>query len=239
MGSTMADHHAACQDLPAWDILQFMETGGNPGNLPASNNKSGDEQDAAREGELLKQLRAGDDDAFATLVRLYGGRMLAVARRMMGNEDDARDVIQDAFLSAIKALDRFKGESRLSTWLHRIVVNAALMKIRSRKRKPEEFIEDLQPRFGEKGHLILEDPWSEPSDRLLEREETRRTVRAAIEQLPDGYRTVLVMRDIEGLDTQETARLLDLTANAVKIRLHRGRLALRSLLGPQFAGGLS
>src|SRR5437868_5777300 len=94
------------------------------------------------EAELLARLRAGDEAAFAMLVSEYGGRMLMVARRILNNEDDARDAVQDAFVSAFRAIDRFAGESRLATWLHRIAVNAALAKLRTQKRKPLRSIDD-------------------------------------------------------------------------------------------------
>lgn len=181
---------------------------------------------------LLAGLRRRDAQAFETLVRRHGGRMLATARRFFRSEDDARDVVQEAFLSAFRALDDFEGSALLSTWLHRIVVNRALMKLRSRRRKPEESIEDLLPRFDETGH------WAEPPtstwggcpETLLDRERTRRVVRSAIERLPESHRTVLLLRDIEGLDTEETAALLGASASAVKTRLHRARQALRTLL---------
>ncbi len=180
---------------------------------------------------LIARLRAGDDAAYEELVRSQGARMLAVARRFLRSEEDARDAVQEAFLSAFKAMGRFEGGSRLSTWLHRIVVNAALMKLRSRQRKPEISIEELLPRFLENGHFA--DPpseWQQSADQALERRETRERVRGAIDRLPENYRTVLLMRDIEGLDTAETAEALDVSPNAVKIRLHRARQALRGLL---------
>jgi RNA polymerase sigma-70 factor (ECF subfamily) len=189
--------------------------------------------DAAAEAELLAGLQAGDDAAYARLVRTHAGRMLAVARRMLRDEDAAEDVVQDAFISAFKAIDRFKGDSKLSTWLHRIVVNAALMRIRARSRRSESSIEDLLPRFLEDGHHVVSpEEWKHSAHELLEREATRGKVRELIDQLPDDYRTVLVMRDIEELDTRETAELLGITPNAAKIRLHRARLALRELLDP-------
>jgi RNA polymerase sigma-70 factor (ECF subfamily) len=190
--------------------------------------------DPAAEAALLERLRAGEDAAFEELVRTHGGRMLAVARRFLRSEDDAQDAVQDAFLSAFKALDRFEGKSRLSTWLHRIVVNASLMKIRRRKRKPETSLEDLQPGYREDGRIAdPPEPWVLPADRTAERNEIFRKVRAAIDELPDNYRTVLLLRDIEELDTAETAELLGVTPNAVKIRLHRARLALRERIDPE------
>src|SRR5438034_8131282 len=106
------------------------------------------------EAALVDRLRAGDSQAFEELVRTYGGRLLAVARRLTRNDEDAQDVVQSAYLSAFRALGNFEGACQLSTWLHRIVVNTALMKLRSRRRKPEESIEDLLPSFQEDGHHV-------------------------------------------------------------------------------------
>jgi len=187
------------------------------------------------EAELLAGLRAGDDAAYERLVRTYGGRLLTVARRFLPSEDDARDALQDAFLSAFRAIGNFQEGARVSTWLHRIVINAALMKLRSRRRKPEEIIDELLPTFSEDGHRENAGPaWKETAESVLQQQETRALVRACIDRLPESYRTVLLLRDIEELDTEETARLLDVSPNAVKIRLHRARQALRTLLDPHF-----
>jgi RNA polymerase sigma-70 factor (ECF subfamily) len=173
------------------------------------------------EPALLQGLREGRPDAYETLVRAYTPRMLAVARRMMSTDEDARDVVQEAFLNAFRAMGKFEGQARLSTWLHRIVVNAALMKLRTRRRKPEESLEPLLPTFKDNGG---------PAETFTQWEETRQVVRDAILSLPETYREVLILRDIEEMSTDETARTLGITANAVKIRLHRARLALRTLL---------
>ena len=192
--------------------------------------------DRLDETEWVRQLQAGDGDAFERLVRTFGGRMLVVARRYVGNEEDAKDVVQTAYLSAFRAVNQFQGVCQLSTWLHRIVVNTALMKLRSRRRKPEESIEVLLPAFQEDGHHVEQfSDWSAPADRLMERKETRATVRACIEQLPENYRSVLMLRDIEELSTQEAADMLGTTPTAVKVRLHRARQALSTLLRKQYA----
>jgi RNA polymerase sigma-70 factor (ECF subfamily) len=199
----------------------------------ASTGDGGREGAGREETALLARLRAGEDEAFEELVRAHSGRMLAVARRFLASEEDARDAVQDAFLSAFRSLDGFQGGSLLSTWLHRIVVNAALMKLRTRRRKPEQSIEELLPGFLEDGHM--ERPaveWEKGADVLAERKEVRTMVRASIEQLPESYRTVLLLRDIEELDTEETARLMGISSNAVKTRLHRARQALRGLIEP-------
>ena len=190
--------------------------------------------DAIDEGSLVEALRAGDAWAFEALVRRFGGRMLAVARRLTRNEEDARDVVQSAYLSAFRALADFKADAQLSTWLHRIVVNTALMKLRTRRRKPEESIDALLPAFQEDGHHVERFAgWNTPADRLLEQAETRAAVRACIDGLPDRYREVVMLRDIEELSTQEAAAILKTTPTAVKVRLHRARQALRTILDPR------
>lgn len=186
---------------------------------------------------LIAGLRAGDAAAYEEVVRRYSPRMLATARRILHNEEDTRDAVQDAFLSAFKSLDSFEGQAQLATWLHRIAVNAALMKLRSRRRKPERPISQLLPRFQDDGHAVEPVvPWENAAERALERKETRAFVRGAIDELPENYRTVLLLRDIEGLDTGETARQLGVTEAVVKTRLHRARQALRTLLDPHFRG---
>lgn len=194
---------------------------------------------SADEAALIAGIRAGDEAAYEILVRRHAGRMLAVARRMLHNGDDARDAVQEAFLAAYRHAGSFAGGSTLGTWLHRIVVNAALMKIRSRSRRPEESIEELLPRFHDDGHMV--DPagrWrAERNEGELEREERRTLVRDCIARLPETYRTVLMLRDIEELDPQETAKVLGTSVNAVNIRLHRARQALRALLDPHLREG--
>lgn len=183
------------------------------------------------EKAFVEALQAGDGAAYEKLVRDNAGRMLAVARRFLRSEDDAEDAVQEAFVSAFRAIGDFQGGSRISTWLHRIVVNAALMKLRTRRRKPEESIDDLLPRWLEDGHP--ERPaarWS--AEKLVDREQVRDLVLAGIERLPESHRQVLLMRDIEELDTQETAEMLGISPNAVKTRLHRARQALREVLDP-------
>src|SRR5262245_3514699 len=138
------------------------------------------------EQSLLAGLRAGDESAFERVVRLYSPRLLAATRRILQNEDDALDAVQETFLSAFRSLDNFAGQARFSTWLHRIAVNAALMKLRTRKRKPERSIGDFLPSFLEDGHQAHPTSW-DSADRALERQETRNRVRTAIDELPESY----------------------------------------------------
>jgi len=191
---------------------------------------------AVDETALLGALRRGEEWAFEALVRVYGGRLLAVARRICGNEEDARDALQSAYLSAFRSVERFEGSCQLSTWLHRIVVNMALMRLRTRRRKPEEQMDTLLPAFQEDGHHVEQfSEWAMPADVLLERADARAAVRSCIAQLPDAYRQVLLLRDIEELSTDEVARMLGATPTAVKVRLHRARQALSTLLRREFA----
>lgn len=186
----------------------------------------------------MSRLRAGEEAAFDDLVRLAGGRLLAVARRMLSREEDAEDAVQEAFLSAFKSLDRFDSRSQLTTWLHRITVNVCLMRLRSQRRRggPERSIDELLPTFVEDGHQTRSTPnWKPIATSGIETGEIREMVRARINELPEQYRVVLMLRDIEELSTEETAAALSITANAVKTRLHRARQALRTLLEPHFS----
>jgi len=188
---------------------------------------------APDEVKLVERLIAGDEQAYEELVRSYGGRLLAVARRFLHVEEDARDAVQDAFLSAFRGIQRFEGNAQLSTWLHRIVVNASLMKLRTRRRKPEQSIEDLLPGYLEDGHFERPaSPWRTDDLDPAQQDELRELVLRSIHSLPEGHRNVLLLRDIEGLDTEEAAELLGISPGAVKTRLHRARQALRELLEP-------
>jgi RNA polymerase sigma-70 factor, ECF subfamily len=192
------------------------------------------------DAQLLEKLRAGDEAAYEAMIRTYGGRMLAVARGLLRNDDDARDCVQSAYLSAFTGLKSFKGGCQLSTWLHRIVVNAALMKLRTRRRKPEESIEPMLPTYLDDGHHTEDfSDWAAQADLLLEQKQLRAAVRAGIETLPESYRTVLMLRDVEEMTTEEVAGRMGVSANAVKIRLHRARQALCTVLRSQMSGNAS
>ena len=187
------------------------------------------------EAELIARLRARDAAAYELIVAEHGPRLLAVAGRFMRSEHDRDDVVQEAFISAFRAIDSFDGDSKLGTWLHRITVNCCLMKLRSASRRPESSIDELLPSFDETGHHVRGiRAWQEEVVSRVESREARDQVRACIERLPEAYRQVLLLRDIEGLDTEQTAALLGCTQANVKTRLHRARQALRTLLEPLF-----
>ena len=189
----------------------------------------------AEELDLVDRLQRGEDDAFECLVRTRTGALLRCARKLLGNEEDAREAVQDALLQASRHIKTFHCQCQLSTWLHKIAINAALMKRRARASRPQVSIEDLMPRFADDGHHAeLPAAWQEPVEAAMTREETKKLVRDAIDQLPDNYRTILILRELDQLDTEATANVLGITPNAVKIRLHRARQALRTLLDTHF-----
>jgi len=185
------------------------------------------------EAALVEGLRAGCDRAAEHFVRSNAGWMIAVARRYVGDHALAEDCVQDAFLSAFSNISAFEGRSSLKSWLHRITVNAALMKLRSLRRHDPRSIDDLLPEF-DGNDCRIEAPWHQmatPAE-ILEREDLRALVVAKIDDLPDEYRIVLLLRDIEERSTAEVAGFLGISEGNVKVRLHRARAALKKLLEP-------
>jgi RNA polymerase sigma-70 factor (ECF subfamily) len=178
----------------------------------------------------LAALAHGEPGAWSDLVRSAGPRLLAVARRIVRDEAAAEDCVQDAFVQAYRNVSKFEGRSALSTWLHRITVNGALAALRSRRRHPEEPIEPLLPVFDRSGYREAVGSVSRDPEELASRAEARDILRSAIDLLPETYRTVLVLRDLEELSGEETARILETTPNVVKVRLHRARSALKTLV---------
>ena len=182
---------------------------------------------------LVEGLRNGDEAAFEQMVRKFGGRLLATARRYLRSEDDAHDALQDAFLCAFRSIGNFKGDSHLSTWLHRIVMNSALMVLRAERRRPDmraEHIDELLPRFEATGDWWAQFQDSLPAYVCMEIAETQAVIRRCINELPERHRLVLMLRDIDEVKTHEAAALLGLTTNNMKVRLHRARQALRALI---------
>jgi RNA polymerase sigma-70 factor (ECF subfamily) len=179
------------------------------------------------DADIVARMHAGDSEAFAIVVQCYTPRLLAVAARFFRCAEDRADAVQDAFLSAFRSLSTFAGKARLSTWLHRIVVNVCLMKLRARSRSPEIPMNDKLPPSG--GGWSSREPLAVME---LSAAEIREQVRSCINRLPPSYRTVLVLRDLEEMDTDVTARALGTTSAVVKTRLHRARRALRMLLEP-------
>ncbi|MEX0317541.1 MAG: sigma-70 family RNA polymerase sigma factor [Ruegeria sp.] len=181
---------------------------------------------------------AGSELDFEHIVRDNIAWMLAVAQRILNDRAIAEDAVQLAFTKIHRSLDGFEGRSSLKTWMHRFVVNEALMLLRKQKRKNEQPIDPLLPIFDDNGCRV-DDPLivSETSEDQLQSRQVRDLLNEKIDALPDQYRIVLVLRDIEGMSTSEVAEALDLSEANVKVRLHRARAALKKLLEPMMRGG--
>lgn len=187
------------------------------------------------DADLVRQACQGEAEAFEALVRPHLGMFFRVIERILGNEAESQDALQDALLVLHRELPGFQGASRFSTWAYRICVNQALMARRKRIRRREDAIEDLMPRFQDDGHHMDMDAvlaWSEEAEALVraERDELKARVRAGLDRLSDDQRSVFVLKDLEGWDTDEISRHLGISRELVRQRLHRARLALRALL---------
>lgn len=190
----------------------------------------------ASEAELVEGLRAGDSAAYRRFVDSNSANVYNLALKLLGDEQEAEDVLQETFLSAFRAVDRFEGRSKLSTWLYRITYNASLMHIRKRERMTtfsldRPFGEEEPADESSERHLV---DWSTVPDDQLLTAEARQQMEQAIAGLPESLRATFVLRDIQGLSGAETAEVLGITVQAVKNRLHRARLKLRGRLSSYF-----
>lgn len=184
----------------------------------------------------VEGLRNGDSACYRQVVEAYIGPLLRVARRYL-REEDACDAVQETFIKVFGAIKTFRGESRLLTWIQRILINQCISKLRAQERLAEVSIDDLLPSYYDDGHRIAPTPaWPESLSTVVDRERLCRLVEKHIAKLPLAYRTVLMLRDIEGISGKETAELLNLSVGAVKVRLHRARQALRTLMDPVMQG---
>ena len=190
---------------------------------------------------LVERARAKDEPAFEELVNRYENKLYRLAMRFVRNETDAQEILQDAFLSAWRNLPSFEGRAQFGSWMYRVTVNAALMLLRSRNRHPEVTVDDIEPTVlndavAESGQLMrANSDWSQRPDEQLQSEEMRAHIQTSVNALPDGLRTVFLLRDVEEMSTEDTAEMLGLSVPAVKTRLHRARLALREAIGRYFA----
>ncbi|NLF24040.1 MAG: sigma-70 family RNA polymerase sigma factor [Deltaproteobacteria bacterium] len=178
---------------------------------------------------LVKRFSKGSIAAFEEIVSRYESKVYNLALRFTRNQEDAEEVLQDVFTTIYKKVDSFQGKSAFSSWLYRIVVNAAFMKLRKRKQQQTVSIEDLSPMVRQT-FLDQESSFSLRSDTLSMNRELRDTLQGAIHRLPAQYRAVFVLRDVDGLSNQEVSEILQLSIPAVKSRLHRSRLMLRKKL---------
>lgn len=167
-----------------------------------------------------------DDQQFAEIAEKHAGFVYNVAYRMMGNQHDAEEVAQDAFVSAYRARDRFRGDAQPTTWLYRITVNAALMRLRKEKRARESNVSD------EDRPDVPDTDWAQSPVASALNTELGQRIQGAIDELPEDLKAAVVLRDVQGLSNQEAAEVLEITVSALKARLHRGRMALRERLAP-------
>jgi len=182
----------------------------------------------------LEALRAGDRVEFSRLVEAYSGKLYRLALKMLGNQQDAEDILQEAFLKAYRHLNTFDGRSSLSTWLYRIATNEALMKLRRKNPETVSIDEPVETMEGEQEPLQIVDWCCLPEEELLS-EEVRAYIDKAVERLPESLRVVFILRDIDELSTHETAQALEITEEAVKTRLSRARMRLREELSTYFS----
>jgi RNA polymerase sigma-70 factor (ECF subfamily) len=180
---------------------------------------------------LLEAIRGDDPAAFEEFVRRYGGRILGFGMRVCGEPEDAKDVAQETLIQAYRSLKDVDEPKALRSWLFRVVSNACLMRRRKRKHEPQRelSLDELMPRGVEDAEIEIPDARHLPEDEAA-REEVREAVHVGIKKLAPEYRMVLLLRDIEQLSTRETADALQLNESTVKMRLHRARLMLRSVL---------
>jgi len=190
-----------------------------------------------RDGSLVAALRRGDPMAAERLVTTYGDRAGRLAMRITGSAEDAEEAVQDAFLSVIRKIDTFRGESAFGSWLYRIVANAAYQRLRARRsRSADVSLDNLLPVFDAHGqHVAPVADWSMSLEDPARQTELRMVLGAAIEELPADYRAVVLLRDFEGLSHREIGETLGLTVVAVKTRVHRARLFLRKRLEGHFS----
>jgi len=188
--------------------------------------------DSADEDELLMLRRAqtGDFKAFEELVDRFQSRVYGVAYRILGQAQDAEDVVQQTFLSLIENIETFRGESAVATWVLRIATNFALKILRKKRGLPTVELTRDEDTIGSVPHPDFIAQWQQAPEDLAQRAELRVLLDQAIAELDDKYRVVFVLRDIEGLSTQETAETLDLSESNVKVRLLRARMQLRERL---------
>jgi RNA polymerase sigma-70 factor, ECF subfamily len=192
---------------------------------------------------LIERAKGGDFGAFESLVTRYQDRVYRLAFRFVHNETEAKEVVQDTLLSVWRKLDSFKGDSQFGSWLFRVTTNAALMRLRSQRRAAEVYTEDMPAGFLDAhssayGQIMSHgENWSKRPDEELQSEELRQRIQAAVDALPEIYRTVFLVRDVDGLSTEETAAALGVSVPTVKTRLHRARTALRAAIGSHFDRG--
>jgi RNA polymerase sigma-70 factor (ECF subfamily) len=182
--------------------------------------------------ELIGEFQKGNQQSFEELISRYSNKVFSLASRLTRNAEDAEEVLQDVFVTVHRKIGGFEGKSSFSSWLYRVTVNAAFMKLRKRKQDQTVPLEELLQQAH--GVPALKSPENTYVDSLSIRNEMLEALETAIRKLPDDYRPVFILRDVDGLTSREVSRILDLTVPAVKSRLHRSRLMLRRRLNRFF-----
>ncbi|NKB68750.1 MAG: sigma-70 family RNA polymerase sigma factor [Candidatus Latescibacteria bacterium] len=187
------------------------------------------------EKELVDRIRSGDVEAFELLLDRHQERITRLVLSILKNPMDAEEVVQDVFLTVFEKIDRFREEASFSTWIHRIAVNAALMRRRKLKPGVDISLDDVLPAFDDQGQIAAQvHDWSQQIGDPVLQEEAIGVIQTAVDKLDEKYQSVFVLRDVQGFSTAETAAILDLGVPAVKSRLHRARLFLRGELAAYF-----
>ncbi len=185
---------------------------------------------------LVKRLKEKDTEAISGLVDAFSDKIYNLALGLLKNEQDAEDVVQDTLLQVFEKIGSFREEAALSSWIYRIALNFSYMRIRKIKRDDHLEIEEHMPRFQRSGmHMHPVVNWPEATDDSVMRKELGRLLRESIDRLPEKYRVVLTLRDVQGLSTEEVAEVTGMTVAAVKSRLHRARLFLRERLAGYYS----
>ena len=182
----------------------------------------------------LTALKRGDKHAFTLLVETHSDNIYRLALKMLGDEQDAEDVLQETFIKAFKNIRGFEGRSKVSTWLYRIAVNESLMLLRKRKGVTVDIDQEFETDEGELMPRQITD-WCCVPEKELMSGETRQVIDQAIQTLSDANRAAFLLRDVEGLSTQDAAEVLNISESALKLRLMRARMALREILTGYFA----
>ena len=187
------------------------------------------QRSADRDADLVEALRQQEAGATETLIARYGDRVYRLAMRITGNRPNAEEVVQDAFWTVVRRIETFRGDAAFSSWLYRITANCAYEKLRVRARHQESSIDDGS--VMREGHAAQWQDWSARIEDPALQVELRHVLIAALDSLPEDYRAVVVLRDVEGLSPQDVSEMTGLSVAAVKGRTHRARLALRKRLG--------
>lgn len=180
--------------------------------------------------DLIERFQKGCQLSFNEVVRRYETKAYNLAMRLTRNSEDAEEVLQDVFVTVYRKVEGFEGKAKFSSWLYRITVNAAFMKLRKRRQDHSVALEDVMPNLHNVTTLAPQNTWSLPCDSFAISNEVRIALEGAIAKLPEEYRAVFILRDIDGLSNKEVGDILDLSIPAVKSRLHRSRLMLRKKL---------